>query len=76
MSKVKKQQLTYAKVGDAVTFKRNDRAHEGIVYKVNENSVLVRMSEESQIYLGYGNSNTVVSHINYTILRSKKVVND
>ena len=73
---VKKQQLTNAKVGDAVTFKRNDRAHEGIVYQVNEKSVLVKMSKESQIYLGYENRNTVVSHINYTILRDQKVVND
>ncbi|MEH7353747.1 DUF2187 family protein [Neobacillus drentensis] len=74
MSKVKIQQL--AKVGDCITFNRNDRAHAGIVYKVNENSVLVEMSKDSQIYLGYENKNTVVSHMNYTILRNQKVVNE
>ena len=74
MSKVKIQQL--AKVGDSITFNRNDRAHAGIVYKVNENSVLVEMSKDSQIYLGYENKNTVVSHMNYTILRNQKVVNE
>lgn len=72
MSQVKKQQLANAKVGDTVIFNRNDWAHEGIVYQVNEKSVLVKMSEESRIYLGYENRNTVVSHINYTILRNQK----
>ncbi len=76
MSNVKIQQLTKVKVGDTITFNRKDRAHEGIVYKVKENSVLVEMSKDSQIYLGYENRNTVVSHINYTILHNQKVVNE
>jgi uncharacterized protein YkvS len=76
MSKVKKQQLINVKVGDTVIFNRNDSVHEGIVYKVNEKSVLVKISKESQTHLGYENGNTVVSHINYTILHNLKVANE
>ncbi|NRD76916.1 DUF2187 family protein [Bacillus sp. BRMEA1] len=76
MSKIKKQQVINAKVGDIVTFNRKYIAHEGVVYQVREKSVLVNISKDSQTYLGYENRNTVVSHMNYTILLNHNVVNE
>lgn len=58
-----------AQVGEEILFTRQDKEHEGIVYKVQDNSVLVVISNESKAYLGYETNNTVVAHKNYFVLR-------
>lgn len=54
-------------IGDKINFFRKDVYHEGIVYQINEKSVLVELTSESQAYLGYENNRTVVNHKNYII---------
>ena len=56
-----------AAIGDTVLFKRKDSFHEGIVYKIQDNSVLVQIKAESMSKLGIDNCNTVVAHKNYSL---------
>lgn len=61
-----------AQVGEEILFTRQGKEHEGIVYKVQDNSVLVVISNDSKECLGYENNNTVVAHKNYCVLKPAK----
>lgn len=69
----KKGVKSIVNIGDTVSFVRKGRVHNGTVYKINENSVLVAISNESKKLLGYENNNTVVSHKNYLITKRAKI---
>jgi uncharacterized protein YkvS len=75
VAKIKRNIRNVAQVGDSVSFERKGHKHVGYVYKVNENSVLVEISKESQLFLGYENAKTVVAHQNYMILQKTMAVN-
>ena len=61
-----------ARIGDRVSFERKDMIHIGIVFKVNDRSVLVDIKNESREHLDYKTSKTVVGHNNYRILCRKQ----
>lgn len=59
------------KQGDKVTFSRNGMLFEGTVITVNENHVIVEISEDDAKLLLLPNNRTVVRHSNYKNLSSK-----
>lgn len=61
-----------ASIGDTIRFLRQDTYYVGVVFKVQENSVLVDMPEYSQYHLDYSTTNTVVAHKNYAVLKPFK----
>lgn len=65
---------TKAIIGEMVSFERQGRVFEGIVFKVNEKSVLVNIPEQSRLLLGYETNKTVVGHRNYLLKNSNKEV--
>ncbi|RHW36029.1 DUF2187 domain-containing protein [Neobacillus notoginsengisoli] len=56
-----------AKMGETIQFMRKGEIHKGVVFKVNENSVLVQIPEETKNLLDYETNRTVVGHKNYVI---------
>jgi uncharacterized protein YkvS len=59
------------KQGDKVTFSRNGMLFEGTVVTINENTVIVEISEDDAKLLLLPNNRTVVRHSNYKNLSSK-----
>ncbi|MEK3992728.1 DUF2187 family protein [Robertmurraya sp. FSL R5-0851] len=62
---------TNTKAGDKITFSRNGMIFEGTIVVVNENTVIVEITEDDQKLLLLPNNRTVVSHSNYKNLSSK-----
>jgi uncharacterized protein YkvS len=58
-----------AKIGDRISFQRNDLSIEGEVEIVRDNSVIVRISDNSNEKTEYETAKTVVSHSNYVIIK-------
>lgn len=73
LAKKTKQDFKIALIGESISFERKGIEHEGIVFKIYENSVLVDISEASKLLLGYETNKTVVRHGNYTVLSKKEV---
>lgn len=61
----KSKAIAKCKVGDVVTFTRDDEQVSGHVLNVYENSVLVELFSDSAALLGV--ERTVVSHKNYEV---------
>jgi uncharacterized protein YkvS len=57
-----------ASIGDIVLFDRRNQQHQGKVFQVRENSVLVELTKEAAKILGYEMPNTVVRHGKYSII--------
>ena len=59
-----------AKIGDFISFKRKDLLCEGEVEIVRDNSVIVKVSDETHEKLEYDTAKTVVRHTNYVIIKT------
>jgi uncharacterized protein YkvS len=67
MIKSEVMDVATAKMGDTISFKREDKTHEGTVTGVRENSVMVQygVSKDKGEPLA-----TIVNHKNYKIIKS------
>lgn len=57
------------KIGDRISFQRNELNLEGIVEIVRDNSVIAAISSDDAILLGYETAKTVIKHSNYIVLK-------
>lgn len=55
------------KIGEKISFTRNDVFVVGTIHKILENSVIVEISEEDADLIGAASTLTVVAHKNYTV---------
>ncbi len=55
------------KIGEKISFTRNDVFVLGAIHKILENSVIVEISEEDADLIGAASTLTVVAHKNYTV---------
>jgi uncharacterized protein YkvS len=58
-----------AKIGDLISFQRKDLSIEGEVEIVRDNSVIVRISDNTNGKPEYETAKTVVRHSNYVIIK-------
>ncbi|MFT9494382.1 MULTISPECIES: DUF2187 family protein [Bacillota] len=56
-----------ANLGDLISFERRDIQLEGRVEIIRDNSMIVEISREAALQLGYENNKTVVKHNHYII---------
>lgn len=55
-------------IDEKISFIRNDYKVFGTIYKILENSVIVKISEEDAKHIGAASNLTVVSHKNYSVV--------
>lgn len=55
-------------IGNKVTFLRNSKNILGVVKIIRDNSVVVEITKEDQLFLNIENEYTVVNHKNYRVV--------
>lgn len=54
-------------IDEEISFVRNDHEVNGTIFKILENSVIVKISEEDADLIGVASNLTVVAHKNYSV---------
>ncbi|PLS19499.1 DUF2187 domain-containing protein [Bacillus sp. M6-12] len=57
-----------AVLGNQIRFKRENTLLKGTVVKVNENSVMVEISENDRLKINLPTNQTIVNHKNYSLV--------
>lgn len=60
-----------AQLGDVISFLRNGVKVKGLVYKIRDNSALVKINESNATSLGLETLSTVVNHKNYIVVEGR-----
>lgn len=60
-----------AQIGDVISFLRNGVKVKGLVFKIRDNSALVKINESNATSLGLETPNTVVNHKNYIVVKER-----
>ncbi|PIC64176.1 hypothetical protein CSV79_08295 [Sporosarcina sp. P13] len=55
-------------VDEVISFNRNDHEVSGTIFKILENSVIVKISDADAEQIGAASNMTVVAHKNYTVV--------
>lgn len=56
------------KIDEEITFVRNEHEVYGTIFKILENSVIVKISQKDADRIGAASNLTVVSHKNYSVI--------